>query len=215
MSVTDELKIEKVREAGNNYYWMENTGGVECEVGEFIYGLVKMLKPNRALETGTYQGTASSYIAQAMKENGFGKLDTLEIESSHRELSRIRWEVRGLSNYIDSFLVSSLEFQPQGTYKFILIDTEPNIRFQEFEKYYPYLDSGGIIIIHDLHPHMSQIDVPNQFFGWPFGKLPDFIKNKILDHEIQCMHFETPRGLFVAQKQHPDFYSTKILNGNG
>ena len=47
---------------------MFNTGGIECEVGELLYGLVRALKPKHILETGTYHGLSSTYMALGLKE---------------------------------------------------------------------------------------------------------------------------------------------------
>lgn len=78
-----KLPLDLLPEPTNAEFKMYNTGGVEQEVGEFLYGLVRILKPNHVLETGTHKGIASSYMGSALKENTKGKLTTVEYEQTH------------------------------------------------------------------------------------------------------------------------------------
>ena len=39
-----------------------------------LYSFIRALKPQVCVEVGTYRGYAACYMAQALKENGFGKL---------------------------------------------------------------------------------------------------------------------------------------------
>ena len=58
---------------------MFNSGGVEVEVAELLYSLVRSIKPNRIVETGTHLGISSLYMALAARENNKGKVITYEI----------------------------------------------------------------------------------------------------------------------------------------
>ena len=51
-----------------------NSGGVENEVGEFLYSLIRMIKPDNVLETGTHLGVGASYMGFALKDNFKGRL---------------------------------------------------------------------------------------------------------------------------------------------
>lgn len=185
-------------EPSDNRYQCWNTGGVEREVGEFFYALVLMMKPERVLETGTHMGIASSYIAQGMKENGFGKLTTIEYEQSHINTAKQRFNDLQLNDHVEFVYSPSLEWQATVVFDIILLDTEPQIRFKEFVKFHSHLKQGGIMFIHDLHPHCHQIDTP-QGFGVPYGPMPDEMKKLLLD-EYQRVHFRTPRGLSMFYK---------------
>lgn len=50
----------------------------EKETGDFLYGLVRLLKPKLAIETGCYRGDSSERIADALRVNGFGHLITCD-----------------------------------------------------------------------------------------------------------------------------------------
>jgi predicted O-methyltransferase YrrM len=195
-----KLNLPTIPEPTNAEFTMYNTGSVDVEEGEFLYALVKMIKPMAILETGTYKGVSTSCMATALKENGKGKITTLEYEPIHYKEADALFDILGLSSQIDSVLISSLDYKTDLQYDFIFLDTEPNIRFGEFIKYWPNLKPGGFIGIHDLNAHMGQTgQVVNEMMDWPFGTMPDEMK-RILREECQSFHFPTPRGFFLGQK---------------
>ena len=199
----DKLGIRYLEpEPSDSRYQCWNTGGVEREVGEFFYSLVLMIKPQRVLETGTYKGISSSYLAQGMKENGFGKITTIEYENTHINTSKQRFNDLQLNEQVEFVCSPSLDYTPEEMFDIILLDTEPQIRFKEFVKFHPFLKQGGVMFVHDLHPHCHQIDTP-QGFGVPYGPMPDEMKKLLLD-EYQRVHFRTPRGLSMFYKLAPD-----------
>jgi predicted O-methyltransferase YrrM len=44
----------------------------------YMYSIVKMRRPAKIVELGTGVGTTTLWMAQALKENGFGKLHTID-----------------------------------------------------------------------------------------------------------------------------------------
>src|SRR6059058_1824910 len=52
----------------------------EVEVLEFLRTLVTTTKPNLVVETGTFMGVSTLWMAEAMKQNGFGKIITCEFD---------------------------------------------------------------------------------------------------------------------------------------
>jgi len=201
-------------EPTNDNYFMFNTGGVEVEVGEFLYGLVRMIKPEKVLETGTHKGISSSYIASALKHNGSGKLTTIEFDESLAEESFNRLRRLSLLEIVEIVKLPSLEYKTEDMFDFVLLDTEPDIRFKEFVKFWNNVKPGGIIIIHDLHPHLGQTEITAHGMAhWPFGDFKKYFGDKILDHELQVTSFPTPRGITMFQKIRNDFSANKLLKG--
>ena len=189
------------------------SGGVECEVGAFLYALVKIMKPTNILETGTYTGISSSYMAYAMKENNKGNLITFEVNRSYHREANKRWKDLKLSDYIDSRLQPSLDYTPDREFDLVLLDSEPNLRFDEFDKVIDNVVDGGLIIIHDLHPDLGQSgETHHGVLNWPYGVLSDRMVSMLKNHEMQTFNFFTPRGITLFQKKHDRFLSTKILN---
>lgn len=216
MKVTDELVQksnglislkDEVSDWTGKHYLMFDDGGVELEVGEFLYGLVRVLKPNRILETGTYTGISAMYMAQGLKDNGFGTMDSLEIDLTHIVRATELWKRVGVDPFVRSLHVDSKNYilNENDKIDILFLDSEPGLRFDELVKFYPYVNPGGFIFIHDLHRHMSQ-EPHEMFFGWPFGELPKQIKDWVKDHELWPMHFPTPRGMTGFYKpQENDF----------
>lgn len=185
-----------------------NDAGVECEVGEFLYSMVRILKPNRVLETGTHWGIGASYMGLALKDNKKGELDTVEFlpEIYGRALERIH--KLNLIDFVNVNLTDAAKFDPPANYGMILLDTEPQTRFAEFVKFYDYLEPGGFLFIHDLHRHMhhlpqleNQPDHPGQPY-WPYGKIPGFMTELVRTGAVKPFHFGTPRGFTGFYKSH-------------
>ncbi len=201
---------------GRENYTMFNTGGVELEVGEFLYAFVKMTKPLRILETGTHLGVSAMYMAQALKENrGGGRVITLEIFDENIKQSKKLWRETGVSEYVKAVKKPSLEYEASEEFDLLFLDSEPDIRFDEVNRFYPRLKPGGFIFIHDLHPNLGQSNLfINGMKNWPFGDYREKFGHLLKDHSLQAFTFRTPRGLVIFQKSADDFDHAKFLREN-
>lgn len=52
----------------------------ENETSDFLYGLIRLIKPENCLEIGTFEGDASIAIGKALKDNNLGILFTTDIK---------------------------------------------------------------------------------------------------------------------------------------
>lgn len=211
MTITEEiLKADVGFELSSEGHWDEkeiaekgyhsfNDAGVECETGEFLYGMIRVLQPDNVLETGTHVGVGASYIGMGLKHNHNGNLDSIEFLKPNHLEAKYRITKLGVGEHVTLYLQDSLSFEPSVNYDFMFLDTEPQIRFKELIKFYPHLKEGGYVFIHDLHRHMAQVqekhpDHPDTPY-WPWGKLPDEIIDLVRNDNLRPMHFSTPRGL--------------------
>lgn len=197
---TDRLKIRP--EEHNKRWSMLNNESPEMEVCEFLYSLTRLLKPERVLETGGGTGNSSAYIAQGLKENGNGHVEVLEPYPTSFKIASKLWRDLGVSEYILLLTKTSFDY-PLGTQRFqmMFLDSEPSCRFSEVKKFYPSLDPGGIILIHDLK------------YKWG-GEWEDFetlFGDKLRFFDLQVISLETPRGLVMMQKTRPGATSRKFL----
>lgn len=177
-----------------------NDAGIEVETGEFLYAMVRLLKPAHVLETGTHWGIGASYMGFALKENGAGGLDTLEfLPEIHARASQRLRDLNlhhDLGGPVQPYLTDAAVFNPgEKQYNLILLDTEPQTRFAELIKFFPYLAPGGFVFVHDLHRHMHQVPNADHGFAWPYGRLPERIKELVKLDLLRPFHFATPRGL--------------------
>jgi len=184
-----------------------NDAGIECETGEFLYSLVRLLKPTHILETGTHWGVGASYMGLALQDNNSGQLDTIEFSPENHHEAMLRMMRLKMLSEVTCHLGDVAKFKPNKQYDLILLDTEPNIRFGELIQFFPNLNPGGFLFIHDLHRGMSQGNINTDWPdkpSWPFGDLPDTIKTWIKEKKLMKFHFTTPRGLVGFYKPHPD-----------
>ena len=188
-------------------YQMFDSGGCEIQTGEFLYGFIRLLQPEKIMETGLYSAITTMYMADALRDNGHGHIDTIEYELSHVDRSSKRLEKMGLSDFVTIHNMSSLDYKTDKQYDFILYDTEPNIRYSELEKFYYNLKDGGYCAIHDLHRGMSQGNInPDhpEIKSWPYGDIPKRMEMWLKMGDLVKFHFETPRGFTFMYKRHPE-----------
>jgi predicted O-methyltransferase YrrM len=201
-----------------------NDAGVECETGEFLYSLVRLLKPENVLETGTHWGIGASYMGMGLKHNGRGHLDTVEFLPEIHSRAMLRIATLKLIAFVTCHLMDVALFDPKSylmagnygpmernrLYQLILLDTEPQTRFQELIKFERYLEPGGFIFIHDLNRHMAQVDEVHPDHPetpyWPWGPIPAGMKALVTSGQLRPFHFSTPRGLTGFYKPHPGDY---------
>lgn len=198
-----------ITEPSDSRYSAFNTGSPEVEVCKFLQLFVELVKPQYILETGTYKGYSSAYMAKGLKENKEGRLETLEIGVHHIKDAKKLWEEMKVSEFIDVHEISSLEFTPTQEYDLIFLDSEPEIRYRELIRFYPYLKPGGFAFIHDLPRGFCKGNVnPDhpEIQDWPYGPVPEQINNWLKNGELVKWHFPTPRDLAGFYKPKPEDY---------
>lgn len=191
---TLEIHNESEWSGGGSEYSAFNDAGVECEVGEFLYAMARILKPRRVLETGTHWGIGAAYLGYAVKENGVGMVDTFEFLTENFTKATDRLQKLELLDVVIPHLMDVADFVPSERYQLMFLDTEPQTRFAEMARFCDHLDEGGYLFIHDLHRHMHQIPNQEHGFAWPFGPIPKVIRDKVASGELRPFHFPTPRG---------------------
>ena len=209
--IIEKYGISTESEPSNNNYSMFNTGGVECEVGEFLYSLVRIQKPKNILETGTHFGVSSTYLSLGLKHNRIGGFVTTLDTVYHKQAKEIHEKLE-VNSFIKQIEMDVRDFKTNEQFDIILLDTEPILRFDEFVRYYDNLVKGGIIIIHDLHPHLSyNTNYINNMQHWPYGDFRTRLGSYIKNHLIQTISFKTPRGLTMFQKNSDEMSYIKYI----
>ena len=66
--------------------WPGEFGSMAVTLGEaeFLYALVRAMRPERVLELGTGYGVSARFIAEALRDNGSGVLWTFEADTEYR-----------------------------------------------------------------------------------------------------------------------------------
>jgi caffeoyl-CoA O-methyltransferase len=124
---------------------------IEVEGGDFLWGLVRYLKPDIVVETGTYVGFASACIGLALAQNNRGHLWTIEHQHNLVEVANGAFHRLELSDRItvvegDSMSDILLEQLP-GKIDLLLVDG--GNRPGEYDKYSKHLSEHGLALMHD------------------------------------------------------------------
>ncbi len=159
----------------------------EVEVLEFLATLVTTVKPNLIVETGSFLGTSSVWMAQALKRNGFGRIISCEFDPLVFAKAQEKIAASGVSEWIELRNVSSLELEVNGTIDLFFSDSDLKIREQEVRRFLPWISPNGLVLMHDASSH------------------PGLIREAALRLEaeglLSVVLLPTPRGLVVAQKR--------------
>lgn len=120
---------------GKNWEVYDGTAS-EVEMGDLLYGLVRMLKPDLVVETGTYKGHSTWRIAEALHKNKMGSVITCDIADY------------GASYYPASasyLRCNSLDLPELKEADFVFSDSHEDVRMLEYELVKP----GCVFVIHD------------------------------------------------------------------
>jgi len=72
------------------------------EAGTLLFALVRLLRPERALELGTGVGISAAYQGAALRLNGRGHLVTIEVSAARAEIAREVLSGLSLTDVVDS-----------------------------------------------------------------------------------------------------------------
>jgi len=157
--------IEKIRELrkGNNRVWEQPLArnffrpmAVEIETGQFLYGLVRAVKPINAVETGTFEGFSAVNIAKALKDNQKGILWTIDYKDYGAQKVFKIYKVKDRINQVIGLSPLALEgVVSQNNIDFAFLDSEHtyNMVSSELEVLHKYFKIGSYITGHDYIRH--------------------------------------------------------------
>jgi len=139
------------------------------------------------VETGTFSGISTLWIAEGLKANGRGRVITCEFDYKIYENAKTRIQASGLAEWIELRNESSLEMKVEGMIDLFFSDSDMPIREQEIRRFLPQISPYGLILMHDASSHLK------------------IVREAALKLEqdglISAVLLPTPRGLVVAQKR--------------
>ena len=159
----------------------------EVEVLEFLRTIVTTIKPELIVETGSFLGVSTLWMAEGMRSNGFGRIISCEFDPVVFAKAQEKIAASGLAEYIELRNESSLEMQVPGTIDILFSDSDMPIREAEVKRFLPQIRSTGLILLHDASSHLKI--VRNAAFSLEAEGL------------VSCIFLPTPRGLVLAQKR--------------
>ena len=159
----------------------------EAEVLEFLRTLITTIKPELVVETGSFLGVSTLWIAEGLKSNGFGKIISCEFDPVVFAKAKEKIAASGLSDWIELRNESSLEMHVDGTIDLFFSDSDMPIREAEVKRFLPQIRSTGLILMHDASSHLKVVR--------------DAAFKMESEGLLSCIFLPTPRGLVVAQKR--------------
>ena len=119
------------------------------------------------------------------------------------------WHQTQVSDFVECIQLDAAKFNPTTTYDLLFLDSEPNIRWGELVKFFPYLKPGGYVFLHDLPRGFCKGNVnPDhpEIKDWPWGEIPEKIQQLLKDRELIPFHLPNPREMCVFYRSRSDDY---------
>ena len=173
-------------------------GSTEIETLNWLHATVCLTKASSILETGSAMGLGTIALASACRDNGFGKVHSIEIDPVLCERINHTLQQHGLTAYAEMHCKDSRDFlrSTELTFDFGFFDSLCEIRADEYEI---CIDRGilsGVAAFHDTSPYRLQ-SMPESDCS-----IHETYRAKLakLAGDARCSgHFENvlSRGLFV------------------
>lgn len=162
------------------YYHSQDDMSTEEEVLDLVYGLVRAVQPEVALETGTHVGDGAKRIGEALRANGHGRLYTFELDRGRWALAHNK--VMGLPvDCTNSHSIHNL-WEPPAAIEFAWFDSDFPWRVAEYNHYKKWFNHRTVIGFHDTAEHHGE---------W---------SNEVRDlHDFQNFDLPTPRGVTIGR----------------
>ncbi len=158
--------------------WSSESGdGAEQEVGDFIYGLIRLIKPKVIVETGCYVGDTTVMIEKAIKDNKYGELYVCDIADECIKETKKRVEC-SVQKKTGVELIKELG----DKIEFAFIDSGYDCREEEIEELIKHLDKGQMFVLHDTAPQHSKMREMSERI------------------DLKKVYFNTPRGLTLYER---------------
>jgi hypothetical protein len=153
----------------------------ETEVTALVAAFVRALQPDLVVETGSWIGTTTEAIGEALLGNGHGELVSLEIDPDKAALAAKRCQ----DLPVTVLNISSHAWTPGKPIDFAWFDSSTVDRPAEFRAYRPWMHHRTVVGFHDTGPQhpVRQLIAP------------------LVAEGLMCppLYLPTPRGVCFAR----------------
>jgi predicted O-methyltransferase YrrM len=180
--------IPPTEECAHPERWrMLDPQSAELEVLDLLEAIIKALKPQLIVETGTFIGHSAIRMGRALKSNGFGKIITIEYDPAVFNKAKELIDASGLGRWIEYRQASSLETKIDGQIDLLYSDSDIQIREREVRRFLPQIAPRGLVLIHDSSSH--------------FKVVCEAARRLESEGLLSVLLLSTPRGLCIGQKR--------------
>ena len=139
----------------------------EMELGDVLYGLIRMCKPDLVVETGTYKGDTTKRLVEAVLINQKGRVISCDPEAHGIPIYQdsVHFEFRQCSSLdLPELMQADLVFSDSGD------DEESALELRSTE--YLRCRRGCIFVAHDAHMFQAMGDFIRRHGGivFPFSR---------------------------------------------
>jgi predicted O-methyltransferase YrrM len=166
---------------------MVDAQSAELEVLDFLKTLVLTVKPDLIVETGTFIGHSAIKMAEGLRDNGFGRIITIEYDPAILAKARQNIDASGVASWIECRNASSLDTVIEGVIDILYSDSDTKIREKEIRRFLPRIRPRGLVLVHDASSH--------------FKVIREAALRLEQEGLLSVVLLSTPRGLVVAQKR--------------
>jgi predicted O-methyltransferase YrrM len=139
------------------------------------------------VETGSFLGVSTLWIAEGLRANGFGKVISCEYDAKVFAAAKEKIAGNELAPFIELRNESSLEMTVEGTIDLFFSDSDMPIRELEVRRFLPQIRPTGLVLLHDASSHLKTVR--------------DAAFKLEADGLLSCVFLPTPRGLVLAQRR--------------
>ena len=180
--------IPPTPECPNPERWqMLDPQSAEVEVLDLLESLIRVVKPELIVETGTFIGHSAIRMARALRENGIGRIITIEYDPVVYAKAKQQIDASGVARWIECRNASSLDTTIHGAIDLFYSDSDINIREQEVRRFLPQIKPRGLVLIHDASSH--------------FKVVREAALRLEAEGLLSVVLLSSPRGLCIAQKR--------------
>ncbi len=133
--------------------WLRTSHGRQVcgpTVGALLREIVRLQRPQRVLEIGTFSGYATVWMAMALPEGG--RIDTIEINDEMETLIREGFERAGVTDRIRLHIGDALDVVPAlaGPFDLVFIDADKRDYVAYYQAVVDEVRPGGLIVADNV-----------------------------------------------------------------
>ncbi len=120
----------------------------DVETLEFLYGLVRAVKPRLVVETRAWRGYVGEAIGRALAQNGIGQLISVEADPDCRRIAAERLGRAGVDQIVRLLDDAPAEPALREGVDLVVLDGMATGQAAELQEYAPYLRPGALVVAY-------------------------------------------------------------------
>jgi predicted O-methyltransferase YrrM len=167
--------------------------------GRVLSMLMKMIKPTRILEIGTYTGYSALCMAEGLPENG--ELITIDINAELEEMMQKHFDKSTYSKIIKHHLGDAIDIIPtlEGMFDVVFIDADKENYATYYDLVFDKINVGGYILADNVLWSGKVVDDDIKL-DKDTKALLDFNDKVQADTRVENVLFPIRDGLLIARK---------------